>query len=826
MKFICTLTRRHTRRAAAAAVVASVLVSGQALAEADATSQPELAEIVVTAQKRSQNLQDVPVMVQVLSAQEIQNAGVTDIKNLAILTPGLTVTSSTSENSTSVRIRGIGTVSDNVGLESSVGIVIDGVYRPRNGVGFENLGEIERIEVLEGPQGTLFGKNNDAGVINVITKKPSMTFGVSGDLTVGNYNDKEIEGSVTGPVSANSAVRLYAGFEKRDGFLAVDTGAGPSTDNNANNRNAYTTRGQYLITPSDNVSFLMIADFSKRNEVCCDAVPVISGVTAPLINILASTPALGGRTGVVGIPTGPVNPFSYYAYANGPASQQIRDMGVSGQLDWVLGPGTLTSITAWRDNTIIAGNDVEYTAAPLAEQPATQANQTDFKQFSEEVRYAGKTGPLQWLVGAFYSDEIIDPNLSILAGPQLEFYIAGLASASAGGAPNPLLISQLTGNPPGGTYVAGETGEADWYHQTSKSYAFFSDETYSVTPKLDLTAGVRYTKEKKTATSNFSDPDGGAACGSVASSPGFASQPAATQGALLELGCATVFNPFFNGVSTTQSLDEDKVTGTFKVSYRFTDDVMGYGSWANGYKAGGFNLARVADSIFTATPLAPNFNTQFPDETVNSYEIGIKSTLAQKTVRLNVAAFDQQYHDFQLNTYDGFQYIVSTIPRVSSAGVDVDSAWATPLRGFTLAGGVTYAFTNIREFGSATLFDPDRLNNRLSFAPMWSGSLSATYQAPITQWLSFLASVTEKYNSSYNTDSNLAPSKLQPGYGIINARIGVGAPDGKWAVELWSANLADKGYYQVAFDAPFQVGQTDAFLGDPRTFGITFRTKL
>src|SRR6202049_573485 len=171
-----------------------------------AANQPALTEIIVTAQKREQNLQDVPISVISMSAQQLQDAGVTDIKNLTVLTPGLTVTSTTSENSTTARIRGIGTVGDNPGLESSVGVVIDGVYRPRNGVGFGNLGEIERIEVLEGPQGELFGKNNDAGVINIVTKRPSRTFGVTGEVTGGNFNDREISGSVTGAVGEISAV--------------------------------------------------------------------------------------------------------------------------------------------------------------------------------------------------------------------------------------------------------------------------------------------------------------------------------------------------------------------------------------------------------------------------------------------------------------------------------------------------------------------------------------------------------------------------------------------------------------------------------------------
>src|ERR1700739_2275022 len=190
-------------------------------------SVTELAEVVVTAQKRSQNIQDVPIAVIALSGQQLQHSGVTDIKNMTVLTPGLTVTSTTNENSTTARIRGIGTVGDNPGLESSVGVVIDGVYRPRHGVGFGNLGEIQQIEVLEGPQGELFGKNNDAGVISITTKRPEMSFGALAQATYGNFNDRELSASVTGALSSISAGRLYAGWQKTEGFLNVDTGAGP-----------------------------------------------------------------------------------------------------------------------------------------------------------------------------------------------------------------------------------------------------------------------------------------------------------------------------------------------------------------------------------------------------------------------------------------------------------------------------------------------------------------------------------------------------------------------------------------------------------------------
>jgi iron complex outermembrane receptor protein len=798
------------------------------------TSQPTLSEIIVTAQKREQNIQDVPISVIALSAQQLKDGGVTDIKNLQALTPGLTVTSTTSENVTTARIRGIGTVGDNPGLESSVGIVIDGVYRPRNGVGFGNLGELEQIEVLEGPQGELFGKNNDAGVISIVTKRPSTTFGVTAEATGGNYNDREVSASVTGPLGDISAARFYAGYQKRDGFLDINTGLGPNNDNKTDNRNMYTMRGQFLLTPSDAVNFLVIGDYSKRNESCCGAVQVADGPFAGIANALAGVPQLGGQAGAVAEASPPLPHFSRQAYANYPLGQQIRDLGVSGELNWDLGGAKLTSITAWRDNTVVSGNDVDYTGIDILQQPANEGNQTDFKQASEEIRLAGKSGPLDWLVGGFFSSEILTSNTAIYAGSAWDLYISGLASAAIPGTPpNFLLIPGLTGQPPGSTFIPGVSGEQDFYHQTSKSYAFFTNETFNITQGFDLTAGLRYTSEKKTADSNYVNPDGGSACGRLLNPAGPATSPY-LPAFLLGYGCATLFNPFFGGQSTTQSLSEGNVSGTVKLSYRFTDDVMAYVSWANGYKAGGFNLARTTSDTGPEGPLTPNFDTEFPRETVQSYEIGIKSTLADRTLRLNASVFDQKYTNFQLNTYTGIQFVVSSVRKVESKGAEFDTSWATPLSGLSLSAGVTYAFTNITDFGgSLSLFAPNladptlpRLNNRLSFAPLWSGVAGATYTVPISSSLEFRANVTEKYNSSYNTGSDLDPRKLQGAYGLVNARLGLGAPDGKWTVELWGANLANKYYYQVAFDAPIQYGQVDAFLADPRTYGITVRTKF
>jgi outer membrane receptor protein involved in Fe transport len=834
-----------SRRAISLVFAISGAFAGAHALAADASNAPVLEEIIVTAEKRSENLQDVPISVVAINAQQVQDAGITNIRNLAILTPGLTVTSEGNEAITTARIRGIGTVGDNPGLESSVGVNIDGVYRPRNGVAFGDLGEIEQIEVLYGPQGELFGKNNDAGVINVTTKRPSSSFGAMAEVTGGNFNDREARASVTGPLSDIMAGRLYMGFQQNSGFLQVVNGVGPSTQNNTNDRKAYNARGQLLITPSDTVDFLIIADYAKRNESCCSAVVQYPGPFQGLVNVFASTPALGGKTGalgdspLIGMPGVTRLPNSYVAYDNQIITQHVRDMGISGELNWNLGFGKLTSITAWRDNTVTGGNDVDYTGIDLLSFPDNgNANSTDFKQFSEELRLAGKTGPLNWLVGGFFNNEILTTRTLGAIGDQFETYVSGVASVSNGGAFNPLLIASITGDAPGATFFG--TGYNDGYQQTARSFALFTNETWNITQGLDLTVGLRGTEEKKTATASFNSVGGGPGCSALlahAITPGgVLAQPTPAPLFLLGYGCFSGLDPEFNGTGFDQSNTENNLSGTVKLSYRFNEQAMVYASAANGYKAGGFNLSRVTSAATPTDPfgLAPNFDTHFPRETVESGEVGIKTTLFDKTLRLNASLFYQKYTDFQLNTFTGIQFVVTSLNKVVSKGVDVDFAWATPIAGLTIAGGVTQDLTNIDDFGNA-LRDfcggpgngcTARDNNRLSFAPLWSGALSASYLLPVSGTLGIRTSVEEKYNSSYNTGSDLDPRKIQEGFGLLNARIGFGALDESWAIEAWGANLADKYYYAVAFDSPFQFDTITSYLGAPRTFGLTARVKF
>ena len=233
-------------------------------------------------------------------------------------------------------------------------------------------------------------------------------------------------------------------------------------------------RGQYLFQPTSAVSFLLIGDFSRRNEACCQATLSSPGLWAPILNALS-----GGGPGA--FPATGQDPFNHQSYANALISQQIWDRGFSGQLDWDFGGAKLTSITAWRDNSTIAANDVDYSQVPLVYEPTDNANMTDFKQFSQELRLAGKADRLNWLVGAFYNKEILRQNSTILAGDDMDLYLGATATAAAGQPPDPFLLTELTGNPPGGTFIPGVSGQADSYLQNANSIAFFTDETYSLT---------------------------------------------------------------------------------------------------------------------------------------------------------------------------------------------------------------------------------------------------------------------------------------------------------------------------------------------------------
>ena len=861
----------HPQRHALATAIFFAMLAGAAL-PATAQSQPSgragggqeqpttLSSVTVTAQKREEALQDVPIVINVLPEQLLQDTGVRDIKDMQVLVPGLTVTSTQSAAQTTARIRGIGTVGDNPGLESSVGIVIDGVYRSRNSVGFGDLGEMERVEVLKGPQGTVFGKNTSAGVINVITRRPSYTQAAEGEVTVGNYGLVGVSGSYNDALGDNAAFRIYATKRKRDGVDNVETAGGPRRETDDGDQNYHSLRGQLLLEPTSNLNINFIADYTSREENCCVSLTTHRGPTAAIIDAL--TP---GGQGIIPVP----DLDRRLAYANRSTEQDLKDKGISAEVNWTTpwaNEALLTSITAFRDWKAITGIDFDYSGADIMYRPAQEDySLAQFENFSQEFRLTGTSDRLDWMVGMFYSDEDLTRNDSYFMGPAYEPYLSTLVGSQVLGAmaaqlaplgltvntANPAtFLSQVTGRPFGTNYTG--IGAHDVYSQNAKSAAIFTNNTFHVTDALDVTVGLRYTREKKTLQSDFSNPNGAAACSAVLGNPaarvggalaqrinGFASLPAALQQQLLGQlvpaiapqvtanMCLPWANALHNGRSTRQERTEKEWSGTVKVAYDFADDIMGYVSAARGYKSGGFNLDRVqGPTAADPRPWMPlTADTSFPGEFVDSYELGLKTTWADGNLLLNAALFHQEYEDFQLNSFLGTAFVVRSIPKVTSQGVEAEVMWQPAISGLMLQSGFTYAKT---EYGDDLLPDPDLVRlpgNQMSFAPRWSGNVSATYEWDIGERLLGRFNIGAKYMSEYNTGSDLDLEKMQDAYTLLNARIGFGRQDKRWMVEFWGQNLTDETYKQVGIDAPIQAGSWNAYLGAPRTYGMTLRMR-
>ena len=828
----------------ASAVVLAGLGATSA-AQAQTSDVQTVDSIIVTAQKREQNLQDVPVVVTAVGAKLLQDTGVRDIKDLTILTPGLTVTSTSSEASTTARVRGVGTVGDNPGLESSVGVVIDGVYRPRNGVGFGDLGEMERIEVLKGPQGTLFGKNTSAGVINVVTKEPEFGFGANGEVTMGNYNAKGVSGSVTGPLMGDKlAGRLYVAARERDGYNDVIVGKGPSSRKQDADQNFYTVRGQLLFVPDDNATFRVIADYSRRDENCCGAVQIRTGPTAGILALVSGEATPVATT---------ADPYKRVAYSNRGAPAKIEDKGVSLQGDIDLPIGTLTSISAirqWRTDT---GQDSDFSLADLTYRNKDGSNYSQFTTYSQELRLAGKSDKFDWMFGAFLADERLETRNNFLFGNDYEQYMGRLLSRSAAnpaGIPN--FVALLLNRAPNTSFTPGQ-GIYDRYDQRATTLALFTNDTWHITDSFEITAGLRYTAEKKKLDTFQRNSDGGVGCGTALSPAGQARIAgivgAANAGTIIGNLCLPWANPLFNGRGTNQERTDKEWSGTIKAAYRISPEVFTYASFARGYKGGGFNLDRTQSSNGLpsgASGVTPIYDTSFPAEFVDSYELGVKNTLFNRTVLFNVSLFQQKFTDFQLNTFLGTSFVVRSIPEVKSSGVDADFMWFTPVRGLVIQSGFTYADTKYgkqpipNDPGNALALLP---GSNLSLAPKYSGSASMTYETPVGDNLKARFNIGAKYSSKYNTGSDLFPPKMQKAFTVVNGRVGVGADDDRWTVELWAQNLLNEKYTQVAFNGFLQGSSGlsatqntynpaldtityDAFLGAPRTYGVTLRSKF
>lgn len=895
----------------------AVVAMPAAAQDAEAPAEEEVADdaIVVTAQGRSQLLSDVPVAISAVNAETLQNSGANDIRQLNQVAPSLLVSSTGSEANGSARIRGIGTVGDNPGLESSVPVFIDGVYRSRSGIGLNELGEIDRVEVQRGPQGTLGGRNSSAGLISIYSKRPRFEFGANGEATYGNYDFLRFTGSITGPLSDTIAARLDGVYVKRDGFYRDTTN---NTD--VNDRNRYFVRGQLLFEPSDAVSFRLIADYTYRDEKCCAATYVDSSVNQFIGNLnnpsTPLAPLQQNGNNIINVLRDLGQPLAAFnqGYGRGISvtrgrsfAGETKDYGISGELEWDIGGATLTSITAYRQYRSGQASDTDYGTVDILYRAPSDDAYRQFHTFTQEVRLQGEAfdGKLDWLVGGFYANEKLTVRDNLRFGAQYGRFaacriisgggLAGLYSptspscvvpgvgpatlAGATGASGPDIVAAFTALD--GLSDRGTIN--DRYRQDGTNWALFTHNIIHITDTVDLTLGVRYTNDKKDFDATFTNDN--TVCTTIQglvlddlASPNATAR--ALAGALIGLGCQGNSTAELNGVSINDSRSEDEWTGTAILSWKPMDDLLLYGSFARGYKAGGFNLDRSAlkSSIPTFASVggaqALVGNLQFDPELVDSYEVGAKYSSGAFSASLS--AFRSDFSNFQLNTFNGSVFLVATVNGcdnlVGGPGADNDLSNATgtcapgdvtygvrtqgfeletslsPVRNFRVAAGLTYARTKYRsdligtESGLVPLDAALRVlpGKNLSNAPEFVATSSITWTPDIgSNGLTGLVYIDGRLTSDYNTGSDLFPQKAQDGFALFNARVGLRGPDEKWSIELWGQNIFNKQYAQVAFNSPFQAGTTSApfvdpnypggrqifsqFLAEPRTYGITLR---
>ncbi len=903
-----TLTITRTVLALSAAT-AAIAMPSMAFAQEEPQAEEEAIgddEIVVTAQGRTQLLSDVPVAISAVTAETLQNSGANDIRQLNQVAPSLLVSSTGSEANGSARIRGIGTVGDNPGLESSVPVFIDGVYRSRSGIGLNELGEIERVEVQRGPQGTLGGRNSSAGLISIYSKKPSFTFGGSGELTYGNYDFMRAASSFTGPITEQLAFRVDGVYVKRDGFYIDD-----QNGRDVNNRDRYFLRGQLLFEPSDELSVRLIADYTKRSEECCAATYVdqtvnqfignLNNPSTPLAplqttgnNIINVLRDLGQGLGAFNQGYGRNISISPNRVFTG----KTKDYGFSGQIDYDFGNATLTSITAYRQYRSGQASDTDYGEVDILYRAPSNDAYRQFHTFTQELRLQGEAfgGKLDWLVGGFYANEKLTVRDNLRFGNQYGRFatcriisggglaglysptspscvVPGVGPATIGGASGlsgPDIVAAFTRLD--GLNDRGTTN--DRYFQNGTNFAAFTHNIVHITDALDLTLGLRYTKDKKRFNATFGNDN--TACTAVQGlvlddlvNPLTTATARALAGALVGLSCQGNSTAELNGVTINDRRSEDEFTGTAILSWKPIDDLLVYTSFARGYKAGGFNLDRSAlkSPIFpfsatTGGAQALVGNLQFDPELVDSYELGAKYSTGPFS--LSVSAFRSDFSNFQLNTFNGTVFLVQTIngcsnlvggpnadtdQNASAAGSNFNAApnatgtcapgdvsygvrtqgveleaSLVPARNFRVAAGLTYARTKYRSdlVGTKNGTPLDQAlrklpGDNLSNAPELVATSSVTWTPEIgSSGLSGLVYIDTRLTSDYNTGSDLFPQKEQDSFAIFNARVGLRGPDEAWGLELWAQNIFNQDYAQVAFNTPFQAGTTSAPFVDPQ----------
>ena len=744
--------------------------------------------VVVTARLRAEDAQSTPLGLSVVTEQALKATRTENVSQIIQLVPSANYSSPNPRN-TSLTIRGLGSsvvaiAQSNDGLEPGVGFYVDQVYHSRPATAAFDFLDVQRVEVLRGPQGTLFGKNTTAGAINITTKAPAFDFGAEAEATLGNINYSQAKATVTGPILADTvAGRLSVFSTRRDGVLR-----NVATGRRANDIDNLGFHAQLLIKPNADVRLLLSADDSKIDSQCCTQTFVRVGTT--LKAAARQYPALAA--GLNYTPPS-LNPYDRLTDIDAPIAVRTDEGGLSAVADWNLGKVTVTSVSSWRWWNWDAANDRDYTGIKIQLLQHIPSRQD---QYSQELRVASNgRQTLDYVAGLYAFSQTISGEPITAYGPQAAYWLLG---------PAPAFPSNLLD----GYTQDGHTR----FH--SASYAAFGEVTWHASERLSLTGGLRYTYEDKNGRFDSTVSGGAAATGALLNSK------------------LSILRPQSYAAKDTDGSLSGRAVGSYQVS----DAVMAYASFAKASKSGGINMSGLPLDATNNPALAtavvrPERNT--------SYEVGVKSQLFEKRLIFNADIFDTDVRDFQTNVVDtgpgALRGYLANIDHVRVKGLEIDAAFALSQNlsghfGMSRTDGKYVSYKNgpcpLERIGSATTVC-DLSGGGLPNLPKFAWTAGAEYRRGLTLGaVSGEAYLHAEVSARTRTFGDPTDSRYTviDGYSLVNATLGFRA-HGPWEVSLWAKNLLRENYLQ---NVTVQAGNSGLVVGtpsDPRTVGVTLRAR-
>jgi iron complex outermembrane recepter protein len=871
-----------------ASVVALMLSSPAFAQTAPQTTTPQASEeestessdIIVTASKREQTLQEVPISVSVTTAESIERSQIRDLIDLQTLVPSLKVGQLQSSANTNFIIRGFGNGANNAGIEPSVGVFIDGVYRSRSAAQIGDLPNIKRVEVLRGPQSTLFGKNASAGIISIVTQEPQFKFGGNVEASYGNFNAIVVKGSVTGPVSETIAVSLAGSYNKRDGYVRD-----LFLNEDVNNRNRYGVRGQILFEPNSDLKFRLIADYDSIDEACCSVANIFNGPTGAVIQGLA-----GGRGLVAN------SPNAYTTFSNFLPVNDITNYGVSLQGDYSVGAFSLTSITAYRKVDSFTDQDVDFSGADLIGR-----NSADLKidTFTQELRLASDfDGPFNFLIGGFYFNEKVNQRAILSYGTQFRLFGDQLVRAASGGALNVVTLENTFGALEGaptryaGTFFRTGDGQDQRYRLTDESISVFGTADFEIVDGLTLTGGLNYTKDKKRFAINIGSTDvfagrdldapqyapfrntllfqgalaqtvGGAlGLGRSATAAEIGAFAGANMAAFAQISAGSQafananqnnpaanplaglrplqFSPAVTGIPNAVepgTTDDSNVSYTARLAYKLSSNLNAYATYATGFKASSVNLSRdsrpspgdlvrIRTAGIASVNLISGSRFAGPEE-ATVYEVGLKGNF--RGFGFNLAVFQQSLKGFQSNVFQGTGFVLGNAEKQTTKGFEID-ATLSPVKNLVFTGSLTYLDSKYDLFTNGSAFNPatntvgaaNLTGRRPTGTPEYSIAVGGTYTAELGGDSELIFHLDYQVDSAFVIAQGL-PFKAAPE--TLNASVSFALGNGL-EVTAWGRNLTEPKYNPVIFPSVAQGGSLSGYPSGPRTYGVSAKFKF